>query len=66
MTKKIIDPSEDVITFDELYRRLTVKAICKHPKNLAGAAEEIGVSPRTLSRWMDRFDIDLKQLNTQK
>ena len=62
MLKKIVDPSEDVITFDELYRRVTIIAIKRHKRDLHSAADDMKVSRRTLSRWIKKFNIDVNKI----
>ena len=58
---KVIDPSEDVITFTELYRRITIAALKRHNGCLNESASAIGISRRSLRRWIDQYDLDVKQ-----
>ena len=59
MEKPILPPSEDVITFAELHKRLIRAALGRYKGRLDLASNCIGISSRTLKRWMHSYDIDL-------
>lgn len=58
--------SEDAVSPDLSLKKsnldIVVKALEKHGGNRKLAAEEVGISERTLYRWIDKYNLDIKNL----
>lgn len=59
--KKIIDDSEDVITIDELHKRIYTEALRRSNGHREKAREIIGISERTFYRKIKEYKLqDIK------
>jgi transcriptional regulator with PAS, ATPase and Fis domain len=63
---KILDPEEDVITIDQLRIRISTLALRKHNSNIFLAADEMGISHKTLRRWILDYNIPKEPTTTKK
>lgn len=56
LKRKEMQTEDDIITFDELYRSYTLKALHR-ARSIKGAAKLLGVSVRTVLRWKKAYGI---------
>jgi transcriptional regulator with PAS, ATPase and Fis domain len=54
---------EEIITFEELHKKLTKKALKRYKGNVTEAAKAMGISRRKLKRWMLNFNINYDKKN---
>lgn len=52
-----MQPAEEILNIFENIRPLVLRAMNKHPNSRVKAAKELGVSRRTLHRWVRLFNI---------